>query len=70
MASYWQSPAPDVCDVCQKPIEDVFSDMKTVLGPWGCLCPRCVPLVGAGYGIGRGQQYTKQPDGKWLKTQG
>lgn len=70
METYWRGKIPDSCDVCEEPIVDVFSDMKTALGPWGCLCPKCVFRVGAGYGPGLGQEYTKQADGRWKKTKG
>jgi hypothetical protein len=71
-ARYWLSPPPELCDTCQLPIHHVFYDMKTTMGPWGCLCVACAMF---GPGIGRtgpglGQRYDRQPDGRWLKMEG
>ena len=72
MTTYWLSPPPRACDVCDDTITDVFYDAKTTMGPWGCLCERCFtqgPGLGK-LGTGLGQKYEKQPSGKWLKTGG
>lgn len=68
----WMGPAPSNCDTCETPITTKFYDAKTEMGPWACMCPSCQNL---GPGLGRlgtgfGQEYTKQPDGKFLKTGG
>lgn len=63
---YWLSPVPGFCETCDGPIHDKFYDAST------CMCPSCFTL-GPGFGKlgqGLGQEYTKQPDGKWLKTGG
>jgi hypothetical protein len=72
MAKYWSSEPPSRCDACDTPITNVFTDGKTTYGPWACMCPSCATLgPGIGkWGMGLGQEYTKQPDGKWLKTKG
>lgn len=60
------------CDVCRTPFDKVFYDAKTVGGPWACMCPSCQTL-GPGIGktgLGIGQKYEKQEDGRWLKTEG
>lgn len=68
---YWLSPAPDKCDLCGTPITNVFIDGKTRQGPWGFLCPSCHLLDCGGHlGLGFGQRYEKQSDGKWLKVAG
>jgi hypothetical protein len=67
---YWASTAPAICDICERPITDKFVDGATLVGPWGHMCPSCHARMGCGIGVGRGQQYEKQPDGKWLKTGG
>lgn len=72
MAVNWMGTPPTKCDTCEAPIVDKFYDEKTKMGPWGCLCPNC-HTFGPGLGklgLGWGQEYTKQPDGKWLKTGG
>lgn len=72
MPAYWYSPKPEKCDTCDTPIVSKFYDAKTEMGPWACMCPSCQNLgPGLGQlGLGKGQEYTKQPDGKWLKTAG
>ncbi len=67
---YWLGGAPDKCDIGMEPITDVFVDGATRFGPWGCLCPSCHAQYGYGLGVGRGQLYQLQSDGKWLKTKG
>lgn len=69
----WISPVPTVCDTCSNPIHDVFYDEKTTMsGRWGCICETCHTLgPGLGkLGPGLGQKFEKQPDGRWLKTEG
>lgn len=70
MKRLWSGTIPAKCDVCSEPVVDRFNDMKTVMGPWACLCDPCVEKVGVGFGLGRGQGYKKQPDGTWLKDRG
>lgn len=74
---YWLSPVPGFCETCDGPIHKKFYDAATKRpdgrsGPWACMCPTCFTL-GPGFGKlgqGLGQEYTQQPDGKWLKTGG
>jgi hypothetical protein len=69
---YWHSSGPITCDICNASIVDQFTDGKTRRGPWAIMCNTCLPKHGSGlwqhHGDGLGQQYTKQADGKWLKT--
>ena len=73
----WLSPVPGFCETCDDPIHKKFYDAATKRpdgrsGPWACMCPTCFTL-GPGFGKlgqGLGQEYTQQPDGKWLKTGG
>jgi hypothetical protein len=60
----WSGTPPQKCDTCDAPITNEFSDMKTIYGPWGCLCPTCSLL---GPGIGR---YVREPDGVFYKVEG
>lgn len=71
-AKYWMSRPPEQCDTCENNIEEKFYDAMIVTGSWGCLCPTCFHLgPGLGIlGIGHGQEYTKQKDGRWMKTGG
>jgi len=70
---YWCGPAPERCDSCRLAVRDRFFDARTVKGPWGILCWPCHenPAIGLGkLGPGFGQQYDRQPDGRFLKTAG
>lgn len=68
----WIGDAPTKCDTCDTKITTTFFDAKTEMGPWACMCPSCQNLgPGLGeVGTGRGQEYRKQKDGKWLKVAG
>lgn len=69
---FWMGSVPSNCDACSMELTDKFYDAKTKFGPWGNLCPACHtngPGLGK-VGTGLGQGYTKQDDGRWLKTAG
>lgn len=68
----WLGKIPERCDVCKTPISVVFFDAKTEMGPWANLCVSCHTLgPGLGkVGPGLGQEYRKQPDGRWIKCAG
>lgn len=70
---YWvNSPGAmlDVCDMCKGSFGSVMYDARTRTGQWGNLCQACFRRYGSGLGTGKGQMYTKQADGRWLKTGG
>lgn len=67
--TYWVSPVPKQDDFGIE-IENEIIDGKTVQGPWALMVPAVHRLYGVGLGLGRGQKYVKQPDGKWLKVEG
>ncbi len=67
---FWIGPVPEKCDVCGADLTTKFMDCNTRFGLWGCLCPSCHALDGRGLGPSRGQEYMRQPDGKWLQTAG
>lgn len=68
---YYISPAPATCDLnATHKITDTFVDGRTSMGSWADMCPNCHRQYGVGVGIGRGQKYEKQDDGRWLKTAG
>lgn len=58
------------CDICEKEVGKVMYDGMTVHGPWANMCQLCFSRYGSGIGVGKGQRYTKQEDGRWLKTGG
>jgi hypothetical protein len=53
------------------PINEEFIDGKTRMGPWANMSPESWKRFGLGrLGLGLGQRYRKQSDGKWLKIEG
>ena len=72
---YWVGDVDD-CDGCQRPLKDQhsISDIRSNRGSWGLFCDQCVPFWSANpydhYGLGLGQRYVKQADGRWLKVEG
>ena len=50
------------------PITTTFFDGATVFGPWAIMAPSTHKRIGKGEGIGRGQRYEKQSDGRWMKV--
>jgi hypothetical protein len=67
---YWAGEAPVRCDICQGAIEDEFIDGMTRRGPWAVMHTECHHVFGQGLGPGKGQRYTRQATGRWLKTGG
>jgi len=68
---YWAGSPPTQCQLDYRPIRSVFIDGAIQgTGSWGILCPGCHRVRGIGTGIGRGQVYEKQADGRFLKTVG
>lgn len=61
--------APEACDICRKPFGQMMYDGRTTSG-WANMCQRCFARHGYGLGTGKGQRYSKQEDGRWLKTGG
>ena len=52
-------------------IHEVFYDAKTDHGPWAIMTPKSWRAYGCGrVGMGFGQVYKKQADGRWLKIGG
>jgi hypothetical protein len=53
-----------------EPIEGLFVDGKTQEGPWAIMSSTSFVRHGIGLGLGRGQAYAQQGDGRWLKKAG
>ena len=66
---YWMGFVKSTDDF-NSPIIDEFIDGKTTLGPWGFMTPESYNIYGIGLGIGYGQKYVKQENGKWLQVEG
>jgi hypothetical protein len=66
---YW-SGRLNACDVCGGSFNKRMYDCVTRQGPWGNLCHGCWCVHGRPLGLGRGQKYELQKDGRWLKVDG
>ena len=62
--------APEHCDVCTKPFGKMMYDAAMMNGRWANMCQTCFNRHARGLGVGKGQRYSKQEDGRWLKTGG
>lgn len=67
---FWCGDLQDECNICQGSFGSVMFDARTRSGQWGNLCQKCFRRFGNGLGTGKGQQYAKQNDGRWLKKGG
>lgn len=76
MTTYWVGDGPKTCELCDDPIGQEFIDGRlgpspwSRMGSWACVCPECHAAYGTGLGLGRGQRYRRQDDGRWLKVAG
>lgn len=66
---YWTAPVGGFDDF-DYPISKRIIDGKTKQGPWAIMTPQSYVKHGVGLGIGLGQLYEKQRDGKWLLIKG
>lgn len=76
METYWLSRVPDLDDF-GNPIHSDFVDGATKYGPWAIMAHTAVHGVissfqvhGRELGLGLGQHYRKQADGRWLRVEG
>ena len=73
---FWMGTVPPKCDFCLTQITTKFIDgavprqLHRLYGSWAYVCPSCFSNEGMTLGIGRGQEYTRQADGRFLKTGG
>jgi hypothetical protein len=71
---YFVNP-PANCDTCEEPVGKKFYDAACLIQGRriaASICPTCFnfgPGLGK-LGTGLGQEYTRQPDGRFLKTGG
>lgn len=70
MKKFWCGSAPHHCDICGEVFNTVFIDGKWMGRAWANMCQECHTNSGGKLGLGIGQRYEVQPDGKWLKTGG
>ena len=57
------------CQLCLNSFGTTMYDVRTPWG-WANICQSCFDLYGCNLGIGLGQKYTLQEDGKWLLVAG
>lgn len=59
------------CDYCGKEIDDILIDGRTKTGPWATMCKSCHKKYGVNkFGVGFGQKYKKNSEGKFIKIEG
>lgn len=68
---YWSGPVPEL-DSFNRKITDEFIDGRVRGdGRWACFTPESWHARGyRKLGVGFGQRYRKQADGRWLKVEG
>ena len=59
-----------VCDICKDDCGTIYYDGATKMGPWANMCRTCFKVFGIGLGTGRGQEYHKDENDKWIKKAG
>jgi len=62
---YWTGHLDPDCQVCHQPFGTRMYDAPYG-GPWGNICQQCFDRNGNRLGIGKGQAYDLQADGRWL----
>jgi hypothetical protein len=67
---YWLGLVGEYCHMCDREFGKVMYDCQTRAGPWSNMCHACWKWNGKPLGLGRGQKYEKQKDGRWLKVAG
>jgi hypothetical protein len=69
---FWTGSAPHHCDICGEILSTAFVDGKWQGRAWANMCVECHggSQGGGQLGLGIGQKYEKQEDGRWLKTGG
>jgi hypothetical protein len=69
---YWLSPVGPADDFGDT-ITDEIIDGRTTYGPWALMTPKSFAKyngTSGRLGLGLGQRYKKQSDGRWLKVEG
>jgi hypothetical protein len=70
MAKYWLGSLGEQDDFGVQ-YKDVMIDGATRMGPWANMTEESFAVYGTGkLGLGFGQKYVKQENGKWLKVEG
>ena len=69
---YWTGTVPENCQVSGEPMGDVMYDasLPSHGGRWANINQATFERHGCRVGLGLGQRYERQEDGRWLKTAG
>lgn len=67
---YWMGEIPTACPICGAKMHHKMVDARLRQGSWATIDLKCHAEHGVGTGVGKGQVYEKQPDGRWLKIEG
>lgn len=68
---YWLGHLSDACQLCERPYNGIMYDCSLPQnGMWANICQICFRKTGSALGVGRGQEYQRQKDGRWLKVKG
>lgn len=65
---YWEGSHPLKCQIRGENIVMSFIDGSTGSGSWAIMCNECHKVFGKGLGIGKGQRFVMQGDGRFLKV--
>jgi hypothetical protein len=68
---FWVGIPPSNCDITGEGLSREFIDGKTKNGPWAIMSPTTWSKYGCGrLGVGFGQRYVRQLDGRFKKVEG
>lgn len=63
----------EACDLCQRKLTGLGQFVDGRLRNksfWACMCPSCFEAQGSRIGVGEGQLYAEQIDGRWRLVSG
>jgi hypothetical protein len=66
---YWQG-SITTCNMCGGLFNGRMFDARLGNQGWGNICKDCFRDYNCSLGTGSGQEYSQQPDGRWLKVGG
>ncbi len=67
---YWIGSKVEECQLDRTPLTDVMYDANCGRRGWGNIGPAAFERLGCSLGIGLGQKYERQEDGRWLLVEG
>lgn len=70
LPTYWTGDVPKGCQMTGRKFDGVMYDARLPGGSWGLICQATFDDYNLSLGVGRGQKFELQPNGKWLCTAG